>query len=279
MLLRYIASLAFVTLIGCGEPDTSEAERPAATADELGRVVSTSWTAGPGAGISSRRVGDGEDIAIFYGGYGASSAHAQSWADEAFRADLSSRGIGVLHAVKGPAQSNYAGREIGNSKLAAQLIAVGAAARRIVVVAHSSGAFVAHELLAQLADGRDGEAVTKGKITYFNLDGASGPAAPARSWLGGAHAVSVRDAAGARSTNAGVAQSNGDAYARAGLGGHRELRAAAGACNASAPWCLHMVCTNERPHNMSGLDVARDYTDFVGRPVQVDFFDVLPELE
>lgn len=278
MRLRYIVPVLAGLLTACGDAE-APADPAEATADELGRIVDTTWTAGPGAGIASRRVGDGEDIAIFYGGYGATLQHSQRWADEAFRADLASRGIGVLHAVKGPAQSNYAGREIGNSKLAAQLVSVGADARRILVVAHSSGAFVAHELLAQLADGRDGEGVTKKKITYFNLDGASGPAPAARSWLASAHAVSVRDAAGARSSNAGVAVNNGATYAREGLGGHRELIAAAGVCNAGAKWCLHMVCTNEKPHNKGGLDVARDYTDFDGRPVQVDFFDELTDLE
>jgi hypothetical protein len=278
---RLVALSVAAWLCGCASDDAAP-DDVGATGDELGNATPTSatasWAKGAGAGTALRRVGSGADIAVFYGGYGATLSASEQWADAVYDADLASRNVGLLYAVKGPAQSGYSGREIGNSKIAADLVgATGAAATRIIVIAHSSGAFVAHEMLEQLADGRDGDDNAKGKVAYFNLDGASGPSRAARARLGGAWAVSVKDASGSgTSTNAGVASSNGATYKSENLGGHHVLTAASGVCNRGANWCLHMVCANERPYNKGGLDVADDYTDFDGHPVQVEYLSVLP---
>ena len=278
---RLFAPVVVAWLCGCASEEPAD-DTSDTTGDELGSAVpsnaTASWAAGTGAGTALRRVGSGSDIALFYGGYGATLTASEKWADAVYDADLASRGVGLLYAIKGPAQSGYGGHEIGNSKVAAQLVGeAGASATRIIVIAHSSGAFVAHELLEQLADGRDQDDHVKGKVAYFNLDGASGPSRPARARLGSAWAVSVKDAAnGGTSTNAGVASSNGATYQSENLGGHHVVTAASGVCNRGANWCLHMVCANERPHNKGGLDVADDYTDFDGHPVQVDYLSVLP---
>lgn len=257
--------------------ETISGDEESAT-DGLDEEISETWSDGPGFGIAYRRANENDDIAIFYGGYGATLAASESWLDEAFAADLEARGIGRLYAVKGPLHADYRDWEIGNSKIAKRLIGEeGAKASRIVVVAHSSGAFVAHELLSQLADGRDVNGAAAGKIVYFNLDGAGGPPSKALANLEGAWAVSVKDTNGIRSMNAGVADSNAAKYTAAGKGGLVSIDADPGACNSGARWCLHMVCTNERPHNKSGLDVAHDYTDFDGRPVQIEFLSKLGE--
>lgn len=255
------------------EPDIDDSEE---SEDALDENVSDVWSDGPGYGVRFRRANENKDVAIFYGGYGASLTASQSWADETFAEDLEARGFGVLYAVKGPLHADYRDWEIGNSKIAKRLVGdEGASASRIVVIAHSSGAFVAHELLSQLADGRDVNGVTAGKITYFNLDGAGGPPSKALANLGAAWAVSVRDTNGVRSMNASTADFNGGNYAAAGKGGLHELAAQAGVCASGAKWCLHMVTTNERPHNKWGLDVAHDYTDFDGHPVQLGFLSRL----
>lgn len=245
----------------------------------LNEEISDTWSEGPGFGVRYRRANEGKNIAIFYGGYGASLHASASWLDEAFVNDLEARGVGRLYAVKGPQQSNYAGMEIGNSKIAKRLIAEeGKEAEQIIVIAHSSGAFVANELLTQLADGRDVDGNAAQKIVYFNLDGAGGPPSKALANLAGAWAVSAKDAAGTRSTNAWTADANAAKYQAAGKGGHHVVLTQDGACASGAKWCLHMALTNERPHNKWGLDVANDYTDFVGRPIEVGFLAELGEV-
>ncbi|MBL8743501.1 MAG: hypothetical protein JNK04_20465 [Myxococcales bacterium] len=268
-------SVAACAPLDGSDPDVDDAEE---SEDALDEAVSDSWSDGPGFGIRFRRANENADVAIFYGGYGATLAASQSWADETFAEDLEARGFGVLYAVKGPLHADYRDWEIGNSKIAKRLIGEeGAKATRILVIAHSSGAFVAHELFTQLADGRDVDGVTAGKITYFNLDGAGGPPGKALQRLSAAWAVSVRDANGVRSMNASTADLNASNYAAAGKGGLHELSAAPGVCASGAKWCLHMVTTNERPHNKWGLDVARDYTDFEGHPVQLGFLSRLTD--
>ncbi len=270
--------LATVSCVGCapGDVDGTAPDEAEASDDALNEAVSDVWSEGPGFGVGFRRANENTDVAIFYGGYGASLAASEAWLDEAFAADLEARGVGVLYAVKGPLHADYRDYEIGNSKIAKRIIGdEGEKASRIVVIAHSSGAFVAHELLSQLVDGRDVNGAAAGKIAYFNLDGAGGPPPKALANLESAWAVAARDTAGVRSMNAGTADANAAKYTAAGKGGLHMLEAASGVCASGARWCLHMACTNERPHNKWGLDVPRDYTDFVDRPIQIGFLSRL----
>lgn len=267
---------AALLLAACAPNDAGDEPVDAAADDEtesaLDEEISETWSDGPGYGVGFRRAGEGDDIVIFYGGYGATLKASEAWLDEAYAVDLVSRGVGRLYAVKGPLHADYRDYEIGNSKIAKRLVGdEGARAKRVVVIAHSSGAFVAHELLGQLADGRDSLGNVADKIVYSNLDGAVGPSNAAIDNLAGAWAVSVRDTSGTRSMNAGAADENASRYGARGKGGLHEVKAAAGVCYAGARWCLHMAATNERPHNKAGLDVARDYTDFEGRPIQLAF--------
>lgn len=269
-----VASFALVACApGAGdEPATDDVDDAEDSQSALNEEISEDWSEGPGFGVGYRKATEGTDIAIFYGGYGATLAASESWADEIYKTDLEAHGVGRMYAVKGPLHSDYRDFEIGNSKIVKRLIAGEAAnASRIIVIAHSSGAFVANELMNQLVDGRDANGAVKEKIVYFNLDGAGGPPLKALRNLAGAWAVSVRDKNGVRSMNAGTADVNAANYANAGKGGLHVLEAADSVCSPGARWCLHMVCSNERPHNKAGLDVARDYTDFVDRPVQVGF--------
>lgn len=281
VLVASLAISALLVLPACAPEGGDEVDDEAENESLSGAIdeeISDTWSPGVGTGVSYRRAAEGDDIAIFYGGYGASQTASQSWADETYEADLAARGVGRLYAVKGPLHADYRNYEIGNSKIVKRLLAgEGAKASRIIVVAHSSGAFVANEFLSQIADGRDVEGALKEKVVYFNLDGAGGPPNTALQNLAGAWAVAVEDTSGVRSTNAGTADANGTRYGNAGKGGLHMIKAASGVCFSGARWCLHMVCTNERPHNKSGLDVARDYTDFDGRPVQIDFLSRLDE--
>ncbi|MGH7329987.1 MAG: hypothetical protein ACREJX_16700, partial [Polyangiaceae bacterium] len=113
-------------------------------------------------GITTKDVGTGSNVAIAYGGYTATDEDSQDWVTELTRVRLASLDVGRIYAVRGPKDADYSSREIGNSTLAAAL-AANASAEKIVIVAHSSGGFVADELFTFVSSD------VMAKITYFNL--------------------------------------------------------------------------------------------------------------
>ncbi len=224
------------------------------------------WTA-IGTGVIYQRVNAGDGIVIAYGGYTARLVDSAAWATELVDQELGAAGVGHIYAVKGPADAAYAAREIANSKLRAHLATLAGDAP-IVVVAHSSGAFVAHELLAQL----DAAAATTtlARIRYADLDGGgSGLTDDIVGSLGGIEFVYARDPAAGLSRNSSVMQSLADTYAPAATA--FEVTVAQTGCNQGASWCLHDVVITHRPHNPTSYDLARDYTDFANRPVTTEY--------
>lgn len=71
--------------------------------------------------------------------------------------------------MQGPEDPGYDAKEIGNSKLRAHLATIDDSVSPIIVVAHSSGVFVAHELLDQLYTAGQDDVLAR--ISYANLDG------------------------------------------------------------------------------------------------------------
>jgi len=133
------------------------------------------------------------------------------------------------------------------------------------VIAHSSGAFVAREFFQQLLAARSSGSISA-SVTYFNLDGAR---------LGvdlsvvAAYCPVYATSGSLRSPNADVAIGEGRTAESAHKGHVMVVDASSSGCTAS--WCVHDALINSRPHNRSGLDVAHDYTDFVSRPVVIDY--------
>jgi hypothetical protein len=139
--------------------------------------------------------------------------------------------------VQGPATPGYDGLEIGNSRIAATLgNLAGAQLGFVLVAAHSSGAFVADELLSQLDTGADPFGVIGSRLVYFDLDGGQKyVGANGINRLRRAYYVNAWDpATGVASWNHGAMNSLGATFA--GKGGSfeyaRATRAArpAGAC-------------------------------------------------
>jgi len=118
-------------------------------------------------GVTTRDTGGGDNIVIAYGGYTATDADSQAWVTQLTTVRLAQLGVGHLYAVRGPQDADYAAREIGNSELAAALAAQATSASYVVVIAHSSGGFVADELFTFAGSN------VLAKIAYFNLDGGS----------------------------------------------------------------------------------------------------------
>lgn len=278
-----VRSVVWVTILAsgaCGAPD-DELDPELSDADQLdelmgdgGKADGLEW-ASIGNGVVYRRVNDGDGVIIAYGGYTARLIHSTSWATELVDQKLGAAGVGHIYAVKGPAQASYASREIGNSKIKAHLTTIGSDAP-IYMVAHSSGSFVAHELLQQLRNA--GSTDTLARISYANLDGGgSGLTTSIVNALGNMEFVYAKDPTLSRglSQNSSTAIALGMAYVNSTT---FQVTVPNSGCTSGAGWCLHDVVITHRPHNPNMFDVAQDYSDFEGRPVTTEYLDpFLPE--
>jgi hypothetical protein len=270
-----LAILLATTCVACGVEEPEEPD----DLDELeelnggGKADGADWIS-VGNGVIYQRVNAGSGVLIAYGGYSARLTYSAGWASELVDAKLGAHDVGHIYAVKGPAQASYAGREIGNSKLRAHYATIDdGAGAPIFVVAHSSGAFVAHELLQQLHAAGNTEVLSR--ISYANLDGGgSGLTQTIARELGGLAFVYAKDPTLSRglSQNAGAAMSLGLAYREHAA--TFEVTVPNTGCASGAGWCLHDVVVTHRPHNPFHYDLANDYTDFVDRPVTTEYLDL-----
>jgi len=214
----------------------------------------------------------GNNAFIGYGGYDVTRDEACAWTTELYHATLRDRGVRYVYCVQGPSDPSYSKLEIGNSKIAKKLVTqVDETTSFVLVAAHSSGSFVAHELLGQLATGLDPTDVTAGRVVYFNLDGGqSGLDATKVERLRKAYFVSARNPiTGTSAPNRATMQNLGATYAS--KGSYLELDGTNSGCSAGATWCMHMVPILSKPHDPNAATAALDYTDFVNRPVTTAF--------
>jgi hypothetical protein len=240
--------------------------------------ASIPWETGAGVGYGVARKDAlnplGDEVFIGYAGYAVNLDESCAWVTALYEAALRKRGVRWVYCVQGPEDPTYSKLEIGNSKIVAHLTqTVGPSTHFILAAAHSSGAFVAHELLGQLANGLDPQGVTDGKVVYFDLDGGTGGLTqPIVARLKKAYFVAARDVAtGTDSPNHSFMVAGGQTYAAAG--GFLELDASASGCDPGAKWCVHMTLVTKQPHDPSKASAALDYTDFAGRPVVADYVD------
>ena len=216
----------------------------------------------------------GDSALIAYAGWNVNLAQAENWAGALYDARLKHLGVRYVFAVQGPADSLYNGQEIGNSKIVAALNArVGAHMGFIVIAGHSSGSFVAGELLQQLNTGADPSNALGSRIVYFDLDGDQKyVTASGINRLRRAYYVNARNHSnGTSSFNYGVMQSLGGTYAS--KGGWFEYDASGSGCNAGASGCVHITLVNTRPHNPANGS-GTDYGNFAGRPVNTAWLDL-----
>ena len=267
-----------------GVGDDAGASDDAGTSDDVGVVVtepdfaSLPWETGDdvGFGVARKDTGNprGDGAAVVYGGYGASLDLACAWAGALYEATLRARGVRYVYCVQGPATVQYVQREIGNSRIARHLVAhVTDRTRFILVAGHSSGSFVAHELLQQLAQGEDDAGVTAGRVVYVDLDGGAAGLTPGVvDRLRRAYFVAAVDGrTGTQSPNRATMLSLGATYPSRGRA--VDIDASDAGCAAGAVWCLHMTPVISRPHDPLQSDVDRDYADFAGRPVVTSWVD------
>jgi hypothetical protein len=237
------------------------------------------WETGAsvGFGVAKKDTGNtrGNNVFIAYAGFGIDLEGAKAWSSALFRASLKARGVRYIWAVQGPSSPEYDGMEIGNSKIVAGLLpVVNASTKFILVAGHSSGSFVAHELLAQLEGGLDPQNVTASRVVYFNLDGGkAGLTTASVGRLRKAYFVTPRDPAlpTTKSTNYTPMMELANEY---GSGSFLQLQATSSGCNAGAKACLHLACITTKPHDPSGNASGElDYTSFAGRAVVSAYID------
>lgn len=270
-----LATLALAVLLSaCASTDEDPFDIPEPEADSesalLGEdddeVARQPWTS-VGAGVAYKRVGDGPNVVAIYGGYTAQLEWVERWCNELYRVKGAALDIGHLYAVKGPNDPGYRNHEVENSKLAKHLVAGGIArdASSIVVIAHSSGTYVADELFRYVKSGTPGmPSDAPSKISYFDLDGG-GPADPAllRRFAHAYFVWAYDSATRLESHNASGMKSLGATYAA--LGGASKVAATRSGCDPSVAgglWCMHDALINTRPHNPRMYDLRNDYTDF-----------------
>ena len=82
---------------------------------------------------------------VLYGGYGVTMPSSQAWNEALADTPLFNANLGYLFAVQGPDDSSYANKNICNTCIAKQLVSIDP--DLIIVAAHSSGFYVAVELL------------------------------------------------------------------------------------------------------------------------------------
>jgi hypothetical protein len=228
------------------------------------------WQTGPqvGHGVAFKDTKNqaGENIFIGYAGYGVPLASAEAWVEALHEASLAARGVRYLWAVQGPNERTYSNLEIGNSKIVtAMLPLVGPRTNFVLVAGHSSGSFVAHELLGRLAGGMDPQGVTAGRVVYFDLDGgASGLTTSVVGRLRRAYFVAAHDGkTGTDSPRLATMRSLGATYASAG--GYWQSDARDAGCQPGARWCVHDALVTTRPHARANASSQLDYSDFTDR--------------
>lgn len=229
-------------------------------------LTAGTWTS-IGFGIGGSMAGTGPNILVACGGYSATDADSRAWAIAlAHSPSLASLDIGPVYAARGPRDASYAGREIGSSKLAAALARQVASARFVIVVGHSSGAFVADELFTEVAP------EVRSKIVYFALDGGTHALTNSLvSQMKGVYFVNAKDTAKGESHNASAMRSLHSAFHASHL---FTVNANGSGCSSGATWCLHDTLITTRPHNPNMFDLADDYQQFGGaRRVVTSYID------
>jgi hypothetical protein len=252
-----MATAGAVSLVPYPVPDLPASSAPRwRTGPEIGHGVAFKDTMNPA----------GENLFIGYAGYRVNLASAEAWVEALHEASLAARGVRYLWAVQGPNDCMYSSFELGNSNIVRTLLPlVGPRTRFVLVAGHSSGSFVAHELLGRLAGGGDPRGVTAGRVVYFNLDGgANGLTTQSVGRLRHAYFVAAHDGrTGTDSPRLPTMRSLGATYASAG--GYWQNDAGESGCRPGAQWCVHDSLITTRPHLPTSASALLDYSDFTRR--------------
>ncbi|WP_337866761.1 hypothetical protein [Ignavibacterium sp.] len=227
----------------------------------------------------------GNNILVAIGGWQAKQQWVNKWSEEMFKAKLNELGIQHIFSVKGPDEVCNKNKEINIKALAdyiKNIIYATYYVDKVILVAHSSGSFVANDLL-NLLYGKSGIAKDSfyvNKVHYFNLDGGIGGSGcgekledEAINYIVKIYGVAAYDSvSGKYSSNYETMRELSEKY-----GDKSELivvDATNSGCNDK--WCLHDALIISKPHNPDKYDLEKDYTLFDDeRRVQTAYFNQL----
>ena len=260
-----------------GESSAVDAAVDGATADAAPEpdFATLPWKLiGTGVHFKDSQNPRGDDVFIGYAGYGVSDAEAETWMTALYEATLRERGVRFVYAVRGPDDVEYVHREIQNTHLVAHLLPeVSGSTHFIAIAGHSSGGWVACELLQQLYDqGMDPNGVTSGKTVYYDLDGVESCLdTTIVHQLRNVYFVSAHTTVGGGGYSLNVAGMMMGAMIY-GAQRFKLYDASHSGCEASADLCLHVSLINTKPHDPS-TGTPSDYGDFTNHPVNQWYLD------
>ena len=225
----------------------------------------------------------GANIFIGYGGWSTKPDAVKFWCEKLFDAELNKLGVSKIFSVKGPDSPCYDEKEIADSLLALKLIDICAQNKiqNVIIAAHSSGAFVAHNLFQYLFGkaNLDVNQLLKDKILYFNLDGGIGSnecGAPLDSNIASKlkhiYAVYAYDSLSNKySSNFETMILLGQKFTNS-----EAIKIDVAGCNCTGKWCLHDALIIKLPYNPEKFDLINDYGGINDKhPVQADYLKVL----
>ncbi|MCA2005406.1 MAG: hypothetical protein LDL01_06360 [Ignavibacterium sp.] len=227
----------------------------------------------------------GNNIFVAIGGWQAKQEWVNSWCSELNKSKLYELGVKHIFSVKGPDDVCNRKGEINIKNLAEYIKNIIYATYyidKVIIAAHSSGSFVANELL-HILYGEKGIAKDSfyvNKVYYFNLDGGIG---------GGDCGVALNDsvvkyiakvyAVAAYDSATGMYSSNYETMIKlSGMYKEKSELILLGVTNSDCidKWCLHDAVVNRKPHNPAKYDLEKDYTLFdAEHTVQTDYLNVL----
>lgn len=223
------------------------------------------------------------NIFIGYGGWSAKQNVVNNWCKQLFNVKLRDLSVKHVFSVKGPDTPCYLEKEIADSLLALKLIDLCATEKidKIIIAAHSSGSFVAHNMLQYLfgKNNLDKNNLVKDKIVYFNLDGGIGSnecGAPLDTNI--AEHLNKIYAVYAYDSNTQKYSSNYETMISLSkmFKNSQQIIVEAKNSGCVGKWCLHDVLINRKPYNPEKFDLDNDYGNITAnREVQTDYLDVL----
>jgi len=224
-----------------------------------------------GMGVSyfqNNSINENSSIFIGFAGYTVKQEWANNWITQLANSTSISLKFSHLFAVKGPDNSLFNNREIDTKRLSNMVDNISSLlfttdSMHISLVAHSSGAFVAHDFLQQIQK-KNPELLSR--ITYFCLDGGIGVSA--NTWtilsdtlakrLGKIYPVCAFD-----SENNSWSANYSEMHDLCDLSPQNTeliyIDATESGCNPQAKWCLHDALINRMPHNKQKFDLKNDY--------------------
>lgn len=228
---------------------------------------------------------EGNNIFIGIGGWNAREEWVNNWLEQLYSAKLKKLKVQHLFSVKGPDDACYKDKEINLNGLAdyiQNILKSNYFQDEVIIAAHSSGSFVAHELF-KILYGNDGIANDSNyynKINYFNLDGGIGSERCGTELtndlaqkLNKIYAVAVFDSI------SGIHSQNLESMEKAvEIFGNKSELIIIKEFNTGCftPWCLHDAVINKKPHNPEKFDLEKDYGIINSdHPVQTDYLDVM----